>query len=87
MNCLKIILLNLKFINRKDLIADNMNEKYCEGCATMANTTCSWFRKDMTCPCSICLVKMICVNVCSPLKKHTRIIYKIRDLKAKEELL
>jgi len=61
-----------------------MNKGDCEGCATIANIICPWFRKDMNCPCSICLVKMICADMCSLLKKHTDIIYKLRDLKAKE---
>ena len=46
----------------------NMNREDCKGCKTdNPDGSCTWFIKDTKtiCPCSICLIKMICSNSCS----------------------
>ena len=42
----------------------------CEGCRIRNTDYCMWFEKDLNCPCSICLVKVMCVASCEPLEKH-----------------
>ena len=54
-----------------------MKIKDCEGCPIRRSKdeswnsyNCPWFKKDMICPCSICLVKMMCSDRCSWFVRH-----------------
>jgi hypothetical protein len=50
-----------------------MEIKDCKGCIISRddNGLCLWFNEDIgQCPCSICLVKIICINLCDSLDKH-----------------
>jgi len=60
-------------------------KEICEGCITYENRTsmtysCYWVcieksehnSKDLICPCSICLIKMMCVSACEELLEHQR---------------
>lgn len=47
-----------------------MTVKYCEGCKTYRHITsfkysCARFNLDDECPCSECIIKMICQDSCS----------------------
>ena len=52
-----------------------MNIKDCEGCVMSVNVyhyvKCIWFHKNLICPCSTCLVKVMCNDTCDLLEEHT----------------
>lgn len=55
-----------------------MKKKDCEGCLSINediddNDCCIWFNKGLICPCSICLVKVMCVCYCNPMKEYMKI--------------
>ena len=39
--------------------------KYCEGCPINVQESCSYIDYSEKCPCTICLIKMICNKTCS----------------------
>jgi hypothetical protein len=55
-------------------------EEDCEGCRTKnaSGKTCSKFRFNLVCPCSICLIKIMCMEPCDIFDSY---IEKIRNLK------
>ncbi len=61
-----------------------MKREDCEGCATLANGACPYFDENLVCPCSICLIKVMCDHMCSSFKiyrsntlvKNTRCLVK-----------
>lgn len=50
----------------------------CEGCRTRANNYCMWFDEDLFCPCSVCLIKMMCLEACELLNKYITEIDNLR---------
>jgi hypothetical protein len=51
---------------------DIMNSK-CEGCNTNGpDNSCPWFKEtiEIVCPCSICLVKVMCSGRCGLFIRH-----------------
>jgi len=46
-----------------------MKKEDCEGCRSYRGK-CLWYDDDLTCPCSICLVKMICIESCELLDDY-----------------
>lgn len=45
----------------------------CDGCLIykdLPDGTCRWFRKELTCPCSICLVKVMCTGSCQLMRDY-----------------
>jgi hypothetical protein len=55
-----------------------MKVEDCEGCIDNKIEGCIWFEKSLTCPCSICLIKIMCLVPCDLLKKHIDEVYKLR---------
>lgn len=47
-----------------------MKRKDCEGCVIIDKNNCSWFEESLTCPCSICLIKVMCTHTCDLLIRH-----------------
>jgi hypothetical protein len=42
-----------------------MKKEDCKGCIIMRiDTSCSWFKEPLTCPCIDCLVKVMCRTSC-----------------------
>jgi hypothetical protein len=54
------------------------NKEECKGCTILDEAySCLWFHEDISqCPCSVCLIKVICRRPCDLLDKH---ISKIRN--------
>lgn len=52
-----------------------MKKEDCEGCNSHGNKECMWFEKHSTCPCSTCLIKMMCLVPCDLLIKHINKIH------------
>jgi len=51
------------------------NKKDCEGCATYnKDKGCIWFDDGLICPCSIYLIKVMCLNKCELLDNHIHLI-------------
>lgn len=48
----------------------NTNDCDCEGCLDLRNGSCNWFEETLICPCSICIIKVMCKNPCDLLDKH-----------------
>lgn len=50
-----------------------MNNKNCEGCLSTIKVDgiCSLYKENIVCPCSICLIKVICVVNCELLIGYT----------------
>lgn len=44
----------------------------CEGCTIIEYSECSWFSETLICPCSICLVKVVCTDACDLLIDHSK---------------
>ncbi len=43
----------------------------CEGCRTIKDrTSCGWYHESLTCPCSICLIKVMCITQCDLLLNY-----------------
>jgi hypothetical protein len=50
-----------------------MKRKDCEGCETISyGDLCPYFDKNLMCPCSICLVKSMCIDSCDLLEEHRK---------------
>ena len=54
-----------------------MNHKRCKGCVVLKRRTiydCAMYSLDMVseCPCHVCIVKMVCEEVCDDLRKYLR---------------
>ena len=64
-----------------------IRKKVCEGCVTYAklneNNTCLMphMKNGIPCPCSQCLIKMVCNEVCAKLEEYGRIRRKKRIVK------
>lgn len=57
-----------------------MNIEDCEGCgASIIGDRCSCFDKRITCPCSTCLIKVMCKVGCNLLWDHLAKIRRLRD--------
>lgn len=52
-----------------------MNKEDCKGCIVYERDLrfCSWFHKDLICPCSICLVKAMCEDMCEEITVYLKI--------------
>ena len=52
----------------------------CEGCLTLNpnGDKCMWFNKKLICPCSICLIKVMCSTDCKILKKYIDKVYNLK---------
>jgi hypothetical protein len=61
-----------------------MNKKDCKGCMLNPAYTCVWFNKNEVCPCSICLVKIMCGIKCDLFVKYQ---VKIHDLRVESRRL
>ena len=62
-------------------MSDNIDmDKSCIGCNTYTPDlkTCGYFHKIIVCPCSICLIKPMCVLACELLINHSRILSEAR---------
>lgn len=60
-----------------------MNIEDCEGCHT-EHDECLWFSKNLICPCSTCLVKVMCTNSCELLDNHIGLIKEPKILVMKD---
>jgi hypothetical protein len=50
-----------------------MKKKDCEGCLTLDEEVegdCPWYNEDLICPCSICLIKVMCSTYCNQMKEY-----------------
>jgi hypothetical protein len=49
-----------------------MNREDCEGCKdeNKDKDGCSWFNKTVICPCSTCLIKVMCTIPCGLFSRH-----------------
>ncbi len=50
-----------------------MKKEDCEGCLTPdkdEEDNCIWYNKELICPCSICIIKVVCLTYCDPMKKY-----------------
>lgn len=59
------------------------NIEDCEGCIIdppYYTYTCTWFYKNEVCPCSICLIKVMCGTKCDLFESYQ---VKIHNLRAK----
>ena len=55
-----------------------MKVEDCHGCMVDPSYICVWFNKDEVCPCSICLVKIMCRTSCDLFARYR---VKIHDFK------
>ncbi len=53
-----------------------MKEEDCIGCLD-DKELCRWFDKFLRCPCSICLIKMVCKHRCEALIEYSKVKDKI----------
>ena len=57
-----------------DLKNSGQTSEYCKGClasSSLCQYTDNYGKNDGRCPCTYCLVKMICQNVCNEFNKYT----------------
>lgn len=62
-----------------------MKKEDCEGCHVykyLPDENCRWFREDSTCPCSICLVKVMCTDSCQLIKDYIN-----KEVKPRESII
>ncbi len=63
-----------------DAIQEKMREFICPGCLTYSiECNTKPISDGIKCPCSICLVKMICVTPCNLLYKHKNTYIEFRS--------
>ena len=63
-----------------------MKKKDCDGCLVNKNNRlghdgCKWLNTEIACPCSKCLIKVMCSNTCDLFYKHNIRIHKYNNLK------
>jgi hypothetical protein len=67
---------------KKEKLMDYPNIKDCEGCAaTRLTSGCPWFSETLICPCSICLIKVMCKVGCDLFWKHATEIRRLKEIK------
>jgi len=42
---------------------------HCDGCNAQEGNSCPRENTDGTCPCTLCILKMMCDNICEELEK------------------
>lgn len=74
-------------------MANELNKNNCEGCYDRYTNRCTFsdssrfqYEKTNVCPCSICLVKVICVKSCEEYNTFWKVEHGIRTLEMLEML-